>query len=184
MGTFTAQNRECQPCARPIPCTQPSLPCNASMGWMSQGRWMRKPKSEYANRLRAIGLHQCSHPYSENTGKGAFNVWMNFTEDRSRCYHLFLSLSLIIIFTQLDAKASLWRLRQKCFEVTEKEICADRTKVAACTHHLQVRGVVEAVVMETIEISSTWCVNFLSSLPRPSLSFSSSSPDITCAVLP
>lgn len=68
---------------------------------------------------------------------------------------LSLSLSLLSsFFSQLDAKASLWRLRQKRFEVTEEEICADRTKVAACTHHLQVRGVVEAVVMETIELAA------------------------------
>lgn len=68
------------------------------------------------------------------------------------CLSVFL---VIIVFSQLDAKASLRRPRQKCFEVAEAAICADRTKVAACTHHLQVRSGVEVVVMETIENGST-----------------------------
>lgn len=45
--TFPAQNRECLSCARPAPCNRPLLPCSVSMASMSQGRWMRKPRSEY-----------------------------------------------------------------------------------------------------------------------------------------
>lgn len=47
MATFPAQNRECLCCARPKACTQPSLPCSGSTVSMSQGRWMKKPRSEY-----------------------------------------------------------------------------------------------------------------------------------------
>lgn len=75
-------------------------------------------------------------------------------------FFFFFSLSL---FFKLDAKASLRRLRQKCFEVTEEEIRADGAEVAARAHHLQVRGVVEAVAMATIEISGTRGANSLSS---------------------
>lgn len=49
MDTFPAQNQECLSCARPAPCTQPSLPCSTSMVSMSQGHWMREPRSEYAH---------------------------------------------------------------------------------------------------------------------------------------
>lgn len=49
MATFLAHNQECLSCARRKPCTQPSLPCNGSMVSMSQGRWMSRPKSEYAH---------------------------------------------------------------------------------------------------------------------------------------
>lgn len=45
--TFPTQNRECLPCAQPVPCTQPLQPCSTSMASMSQGHWMRKPRSEY-----------------------------------------------------------------------------------------------------------------------------------------
>lgn len=88
-----------------------------------------------------------------------------------------------LFLSQLDAEASLWRPRQKCFEAAEAEICADGTKVAACAHHLQVRGV-ELVAMETIEnggvlISSALLLLLLLSFPFPS-----SSPDITCSPLP
>lgn len=47
--TFPAQNRECLSSAQPAPCNQPLLPCSVSMASMSQGRWMRKPRSEYAH---------------------------------------------------------------------------------------------------------------------------------------
>jgi len=49
--------------------------------------------------------------------------------------------SPFLLSFKLDAKASLWRSGpiQKCSEVTQAEICADRTEVAAYAHHLQVR---------------------------------------------
>lgn len=60
--TFPAQNRECPPCARPAPCTQPFLPCSTSMVSMSQGHWMKKPRSEYAHVCRGPA---CSHTEAE-----------------------------------------------------------------------------------------------------------------------
>lgn len=46
--TFPTQNRACLSCAQPVPCIQPLPPCSASMASMSQGHWMRRPRSEYA----------------------------------------------------------------------------------------------------------------------------------------
>ncbi len=64
MATFPAQNRECLSCARPKPCTQPLLPCSASMVSMSQGHWMREPRSEYT--------HTCASGRAcTNTSRGA-----------------------------------------------------------------------------------------------------------------
>lgn len=46
MATFPAQNQASLSCDRPKPCTQLLLPCSVSTGSMSQGHWMRKPRSE------------------------------------------------------------------------------------------------------------------------------------------
>lgn len=70
--TFPAQNRECRPCARPAPCTQPFLPCSTSMVSMSQGHWMREPRSEYAHVWRGPA---CSHTELRSTRAFTSIVW-------------------------------------------------------------------------------------------------------------
>lgn len=63
MDTFPEQNRECLSCARPAPCIQPLPPCSASMASMSQGHWMRRPRSEYAHQTPPHAtLAVCSAP--------------------------------------------------------------------------------------------------------------------------